>query len=100
MKLSSAKINYLSHLISQVIEDTPSIDCHKDQNDIRLRIKLIISDEMKQDEEIDRTVKKILLTQSRQIPEGSKEWDVLYEKYYAEETNRRRGVHGGIRRIV
>ena len=51
----------------------------------------IIMDEMKNDEAIDALVRKKLETQKR-IVEGSDEWDVLYRKYYEEETARHRKV--------
>jgi hypothetical protein len=47
---------------------------------------------MKNDEAIDALVRKKLESQKRVIVEGSDEWDVLYRKYYEEETARHRKV--------
>ena len=98
MRLSAAKINHLAHLISMTVENHPELDVFMDTNDIRLRIKLIITDELKVEDEIDRIVRQILRSMSKSPPEGSKEWEVLYERFYQEQMTKRRG-HEKIRRI-
>jgi len=101
MRLSIPKINHIAHLISNVLMDDPSVKCLRDKNDIRLRIKMIITDELKLENEIDRSVRRTLNSMSKEPPEGSKEWEVLYEKYYEEEMNRRqRAKADGIRRMI
>lgn len=98
MRLSAAKINHLAHLITEVIENDPNLDVLRDTNDIRLRVKMIITDELKLEDELDRIVRQILRSMTKAPPEGSKEWDVLYERFYNEQMTRRRG-HEKIRRI-
>ncbi len=98
MRLSAAKINHLAHLITDIIENDPNLDVLRDTNDIRLRVKMIITDELKLEDELDRIVRQILRSMSKAPPEGSKEWDVLYERFYNEQMTRRRG-HEKIRRI-
>ena len=39
---------------------------------------------------IDLAVRQKIETQKRGIPEGSEEWDILYRKYFEEESARRR----------
>ena len=80
------------------VENHPELDVFMDTNDIRLRIKLIITDELKVEDEIDRIVRQILRSMSKSPPEGSKEWEVLYERFYQEQMTKRRG-HEKIRRI-
>ncbi|MBN1296853.1 DUF507 family protein [bacterium] len=98
MRLSAAKINHLAHVVSDVIENDPNLDVLRDTNDIRLRVKMIITDELKLEDEIDHVVRQILKSMTKSPPEGSKEWDVIYERYYNEQLTRRRG-HEKIRRI-
>ena len=45
---------------------------------------------MNVEEQIHRLVRSRLQSYSRRIPEGSPEWDVLYEKTYREELSKRR----------
>jgi len=98
MRLSAAKINHLAHLITETIENDPNLDVLRDTNDIRLRVKMIITDELKLEDELDRIVRQMLRSMSKAPPEGSREWDVLYERFYNEQMTRRRG-HEKIRRI-
>jgi len=98
MRLSAAKINHLAHLITDAVENEPNLDVFRDTNDIRLRIKLIITDELKVEEEIDRIVRQILRSMTHSPPEGSKDWEVQYERFYNEQMTKKRG-HQRIRRI-
>ena len=48
-----------------------------------------LSEEAKLEESIDGEVRRILATYSRPVPEGSREWEILYQKT-REEVYRRR----------
>ncbi|MCD4652460.1 DUF507 family protein [bacterium] len=98
MRLSAAKINHLAHLITETVEGNSNLDVFMETNDIRLRIKLIITDELKIEDEIDQIVRQILRSMSKAPPEGSKEWEVMYERFFREQMTKRRG-HERIRRI-
>ncbi len=101
MRLSIPKINQIAHRIADEISDHPKFDCMHSMNDIRLRIKIIITDELKLENDIDRTVRRMLNSLTKAPPEGSKEWEVLYEKYFEEEMNRRQAHKAdGIRRMI
>ena len=100
MRLSAAKINHLAHLIADEILDEPGLECFYDKNDVRLRIKLILTDELRLEDEIDKHVRRTISSSQKSPPEGSREWEVLYEKFFEEELNRRRrGRLDGVRRM-
>jgi hypothetical protein len=92
LKLSREKILRLSHLILEYLENDDAIEYFAEPQEIRQEIVKLISDEMKADEAIDAIVRRKIETQKRQIVEGSDEWDVLYRKYYEEETAKHRKV--------
>ena len=92
MKLSREKVIRLSHLIFNEFNNDEEIEFYADPSEIRQEIFKIISDEMKADEAIDALVRRKIETQKRTIVEGSDEWDVLYRKYYEEESARHRKV--------
>ena len=92
MKLSREKILRLSHLILDHLNKDEEIEYYADPQEIRQEIVKMISDEMKTDEAIDAMVRRKIESQKRTIQEGSDEWDVLYRKYYEEETARHRKV--------
>jgi len=92
VKLSREKILRLSHLILGHLDQDDGVEYFADPQEIRQNIVKMISDEMKTDEVIDALVRRKIETQKRPIVEGSDEWDVLYRKYYEEETARHRKV--------
>ena len=92
MKLSREKVIKLSHLVFNQFNNDEEIEFYADPSEIRQEIFKIISDEMKADEAIDALVRRKIETQKRTIVEGSDEWDVLYRKYYEEESARHRKV--------
>jgi len=92
VKLSREKVVRLSHLIFNQLNQDEEIEFYADPQEIRQQIFKIISDEMRADEAIDSLVRRKIESQKRPIVEGSDEWDVLYRKYYEEETARHRKV--------
>lgn len=92
MKLSRDKIARLSHLVLQYLNEDDEVEFYDDLPEIRQQIIQIIGGEMKADEAIDALVRRKIESQKRTILEGSDEWDVLYRKYYEEESARHRRV--------
>ena len=92
MKLSREKVIRLSHLVFNEFNNDEELEFYADPSEIRNEIFQIISDEMKTDEAIDGLVRRKIETQKRTIVEGSDEWEVLYRKYYEEESARHRRV--------
>ena len=92
MKLSREKILRLSHLILGYLNADDGVEYFDDPQAIRQDIVRLISDEMKADEAIDALVRRKIESQKRTIVEGSDEWEVLYRKYYEEESARHRKV--------
>lgn len=89
MPLSREKINHLSQVLTQGLEDLPAVELHASTNDIRLEVVRAINDALKLEEVIDTAVRRTLHSYTRKIPEGSREWDVMYQKLYDEEFDKR-----------
>lgn len=98
MKLSNQKVNDLARIIADRIETEPNVEVYQDQNDIRLRIKHILMAELKISDEIDKMVRRMIQGLSKAPPEGSRDWEVLYSKYFEEEMNRRKSKYDSPRR--
>jgi hypothetical protein len=92
MKLSREKIVHLSHLVLNHLNHDEDVEFFEDLQAIRGEIFRLIESEMKADEAIDALVRRKIETQKRTIVEGSDEWDVLYRKYYEEESAKHRKV--------
>ena len=92
MKLSREKMIRLSHLILDYLNQNDAVEFFDDLQAIRQDIFRMIEGEMRTDEQIDALVRRKIESQRRAISEGSSEWDVLYRKYYEEESERHRKV--------
>ena len=92
MRLSREKLIHLSHVIVGGLEKTEGVQLLQDRNDVRLTILDVLHDAMRLEDEIDGQVRRKITSQKRDIPEGSREWDILYRKYYEEESARHRRI--------
>lgn len=92
MKLSREKIVQLSHLVFNYLNEDEGVEFFADLPEIRQDVFRMIEAEMKTDELIDALVRRKLESQKRPIPEGSEEWEILYRRYYEEESARHRKV--------
>lgn len=82
MRLSQDKIVHLSNLVVKVLQDPTLVKLRVDKNRLRSAIIRIITDELKVEEDADREARKVLSSYSRKIEEGSREWDILYQKAF------------------
>ncbi len=85
MRLSRDKINILSHCVADTLAEIDAVTFKEDRNTIRLAALEILQKWVKKESEIDQAARHKIESQSRSIPEGSAEWDILYRKYYDEE---------------
>jgi len=85
IRLSREKINYLSRQILNRLFENDQVEFLDEPNEIRLTIVRSIEDEMKLYEAIDKKAIDKIETQKKSIKEGSREWEILYRKYYNEE---------------
>lgn len=84
-RLSREKINYLSRQVLAVLEKDEQVDFLDDPNEIRLIIVKSIEEEMRLYEAIDKKAIDKIQSQKKPIEEGSREWEILYRKYYNDE---------------
>jgi hypothetical protein len=84
-RLSREKINYLSRQILNVLEKDDQVDFLDDPNELRLVIVRSIEEEMRLYEAIDKKAIDKIQSQKKAIEEGSREWEILYRKYYNDE---------------
>ncbi len=92
MRLSEDRIYHLSHLIQDALLRNRNIDILQPEERILREIKHTITEELKFEDEADAAARKTIQSLSRKVPEGSREWDVLYRKYLEEEMHRRRKI--------
>jgi len=84
MRLTRDKVNVLSHAVADKLATVDEIEFIEDRNTIRLAVFDLVLSWLKKEEAIEATARRMVQSQSRKIPEGSSEWEVLYRKYYEE----------------
>jgi len=84
MILSDDRVYYLTNCILSVLKEK-GVNLLKDEPSIKKEIRLKFFEYLKKEELVDEKVRKKIASLSRGVHEGSREWDVLYRKYYEEE---------------
>jgi uncharacterized protein len=79
MRMSRERIFSLADRIVKELGTTAGVNV-KAPDDLRSEVIRALTEESKLAESIDGEVRKILASYSRPMPEGSREWEVLYEK--------------------
>lgn len=87
MKLSEQRISHLSHLILDGLWKADLVD-YRDEADALNLLKETLTRILSVDDEVDALVRDKLRRQNKVV--GSREWQVLYDKYFREEMGKRR----------
>lgn len=84
-KLSREKINTLSKQVLALLSKNDQVEFLDDANEIRLVIVRSIEEEIHLYETLDKKAIEKIQSQKKAIEEGSREWEILYRKYYNDE---------------
>lgn len=87
-RLSREKINFLSKRILDALSRNDHVEFFDDPNEIRLNIVRSIEEEMRLYDQLDKRAVEKIQSQKKSIEEGSREWEILYRKYYNEELSK------------
>jgi uncharacterized protein len=79
MRMSRERIFHLADLIVKELGSIAGVSV-KAPDELRPEVIRALTEESKLAESIDGEVRKILGSYSRPLPEGSREWEVLYQK--------------------
>jgi hypothetical protein len=86
MRLSDDKVSHLTHIVLKGLIEKKAFTLLAEDSAIRREIKRILVKELKLAESIDESIRKKLQSYSKKIPEGTPEWEVLYHKFFQEES--------------
>ena len=89
MRLSEARISHLAHLIMSGLSKRKLTEFPNERLAL-LETKQALNDFFQREDQIDDFVRHKISSLSRHVPPGSREWDVLYRKYYEEESRKHR----------
>ncbi len=89
MKFSEGRQSHLAHLIVRTLRDEGLAEVGNERNVLR-EIKQVLGGADSVEAAIDAAARRKIESLSRRVPPGSREWEILYRQYYAEEERKRR----------
>jgi hypothetical protein len=89
MHFSEGRKSYLAHLIVRTLREEGLADFENERL-VLAELKRVMDQDHAVDQRIDTLVRKKIASLSRQVPPGSREWEVLYRQYYAQESRKLR----------
>ncbi|HAP38635.1 MAG: DUF507 family protein [Nitrospira sp.] len=87
--ISDDKASHLAHLALGALKKSPLCRLTEDDGKVLREIKRVIAAELALEAEIDKKVRAKLASYTKQIVEGSAEWEVMYRKTSEEEQKKR-----------
>jgi hypothetical protein len=93
MRLSEGRISYLAHQIVATLKKEGLAEIESERH-VLAEIKRTLEHQHDQEAELDAIVRRKIASLSRNVPPGSREWDVLYRRYLDEEHQKRKTRSG------
>lgn len=88
--LSDGRISQLAHQIMDGLRKDKLIEFSNDSKLLK-EIKEVLGDFGDIEDRIDQLVRNKIQSLSRPVPLGSREWEILYRKYFEQELKKQRG---------
>jgi hypothetical protein len=85
------RMNQIAGMIKDLILEDDTVEIYEEPHIIRSRIRAILMEALREEEEIDKEVRERIKSYSRRIVEGTPEWNHLYKRIY-EDALKRRGL--------
>ena len=88
IRISRDKMTVLAKVATEALVQMENVEFIEDRNTIRLELRRILEELLKEEMRIDQAARQKIDNQRRTILEGTQEWDILYRKYYNEEVKK------------
>ena len=88
MHLSDDRRAHWAHLVLDAIDNNDLADFPDETAALR-EAKQVLNAYANANEVADTAAREKISKQARRVPEGGREWDILYRKYFEEEMTRR-----------
>jgi hypothetical protein len=86
-RLSENRISHLAHLVLDGLRKAKLGEFPNEGRSLA-ETKLALRDFFQRDDHLDEIVRRKIASLSRPVPPGSREWDILYRKYFEEEARK------------
>lgn len=80
MRFSEDRISHLAHLITDSVWNDDLVDYTNEEKAIS-ETKALMFEIFKHEDEADTHARDTIRSLSKHVPEGSREWDILYSQY-------------------
>ena len=84
MIISEDRQMHLAHLVTDKVWGDDIVDFSDDDQALKAT-KIAIIAFVREDIEIDKKAREKVASLKRDVMEGTREWDIMYKKYYEEE---------------
>jgi len=88
-RLSENRISHLAHLVMDGLRKANLAEFSIEGRALS-ETKQVLHDFFHGEDHIDEIVRQKINSLSRHVPPGSREWDILYRKYFEEESRKQR----------
>jgi hypothetical protein len=88
-RLSESRISHLAHLVMDGLRKAKLGDFPNEGRALT-QTKQVLHGFFQREDQIDDIVRQKIDSLSRRVPPGSREWDILYRKYFEEEARKQR----------
>jgi len=85
--LSDNRVAALARIALRVLADEGEV---VSERAALVEAKRILAEHFQRDEKTDEIVRRKIASLSRQVPQGSAEWEILYRRYFEEEARKRK----------
>ena len=89
MNISEDRISHIAHKVIEKLWRSDLVDFPDEPRSLQT-VKSSIAEFFTASEEIDQAVRRKLASYSQAKVPGSREWEILYRKFYEEEASKRR----------
>jgi uncharacterized protein len=84
IRFSEGRLSYLAHQIVAALRTEGLAEIESERHALA-EIKRVLDGQREQESKLDEIVRRKIASLSRKVPPGSREWDVLYQRYLEEE---------------
>ena len=88
-RLSDSRISHLAHLVLDGLRKG-QLGEFPNEGRALAETKQVLQEYFQREDQLDDIVRRKIQSLSRHVPPGSREWDVLYRKYFEEESRKQR----------
>ena len=88
-RLSESRISHLAHLVLDGLRKDKLADFPNEGRALA-ETKQVLNEFFQREDQLEDSVRQKIQSLSRHVPPGSREWDILFRKYYDEGMRKQR----------